>query len=55
MKKGTKVTARTVRSNIERDGKVAEVHPSNTGDWIEIKPDDGGKNFKTRRSLVTME
>jgi len=51
-KKGQKVKATPVRGK-EREGTFVGLHSSMKGDWAEIKPADGSKNFKTRPSLVT--
>jgi hypothetical protein len=50
-KKGQKVKATPVRGK-EREGTFVATHATTKGDWFEIKPADGGKNFKTRPSLV---
>lgn len=50
--KNQKVNAATVRG-ASKPGAYVATHPTSKGDWLEIKPDDGGKNFKTRPALVT--
>jgi nitrogen fixation protein FixH len=52
LKAGQKVTASTT-SGTRRDGVYVATHPSKKGVWIEVKPDDGTPNYKTRASLVT--
>ena len=51
-KKGQAVTAATIRG-AKRAGTYVATHNSTKGDWIEVKPADGGPNFRTRPSLVT--
>lgn len=50
-KKGQKVTATPVRGK-PTEGTFVGIHPGTKGDWAEIKPADGSKNFKTRPSMV---
>ncbi len=53
IKIGARVSALTTTSKGEyRAGKMVKRHATPKGDWLEIKPDDGGKNFKTRESCV---
>lgn len=52
-KRGQKVKATPVRGT-ERDGTFVAIHPGHKGDWAEIKPADGSKNFKTRPSMVKL-
>jgi len=51
IKKGQKVKATAVRGK-EREGTFVGMHGGSKGDWAEIKPADGSKNFKTRPSMV---
>lgn len=51
-KKNQSVIASTIRG-AERAGTYVATHSTTKGDWIEIKPADGGPNFRTRPSLVT--
>jgi len=50
-KKGQAVTASTTRGPA-RAGTFVTTHQSTKGEWAEIKPADGGPNFRTRPSLV---
>ncbi len=50
-KKGQAVTASTTRGPA-RAGTYVATHQSTKGEWAEIKPVDGGPNFRTRPSLV---
>ena len=54
MKVGTKVIASTIRGN-SRPGSFVKTWHTAKGDWLEIKPDDGGKNYKTRPALVSVK
>lgn len=51
-KKGQKVTATPVHGR-PTEGTFVAMHPSSKGEWAEIKPTGGSKNFKTRPSMVT--
>lgn len=51
-KKGQKVIATPVRGTATA-GTFVALHGTTKGDWAEIKPDNGSKNFKTRPSMVT--
>lgn len=50
-KKNQLLQAKTIRG-VERNGTYVATHPSKKGDWIEVKPLDGGATFRTRPSLV---
>lgn len=52
-KKGDAVQARTLRGQDYVKGHVAEVHQTQSGEWVEVQPEDKSwKPFRTRPSLV---
>lgn len=55
IKIGAAVVASTTTSNHgAKFGKLVKRHKTEKGDWLEIKPTDGGKNFKTRQTFVKL-
>ena len=53
-KANAKVSATTTSGkSFYRSGKLVKCHKTAKGDWWEVKPDDGSKNFKTRPAYVS--
>ena len=51
-KKNQAVNASTVRGTA-KPGTFVAAHSSVKGDWLEIKPNDGSPNYKTRAAKVS--